>query len=197
LRRIGAKGRPFYRVVVAKSSAGRDGAFIENIGTYNPVVKPTQVSIDSDRALHWLMQGARPTETAAYLLNRIGVLEKYFESRPKARKDYGFLDKRTAATSVKSAVDSSAEPAPAPKPAAEVEAPEPAAAEPEAATTPEASAAQGEEQPPAVESSAQADQAAAEPPQEEPEAAAEAVATEQPSAQAESEQSDQEAKEQS
>lgn len=131
LRRIGAKGRPFYRVVVAKSTAGRNGAFIETLGTYNPIVKPTHVAIDGDRALHWLLQGAQPTETAARLLNKTGVLEQYFAHRPAAKKDYAFLDKRTAATSVRSVMDTKseakAEPAPAPVAAAPEPAPEPEA----------------------------------------------------------------------
>lgn len=105
LRRIGTKGRPFYRVVVAKSSAGRNGAFVETLGTYDPVVKPTLININEERALHWLMTGAQPSQTAAILLNKTGVLGKYFEARPTAKKDYKFLDKRTAATSVPTAVD--------------------------------------------------------------------------------------------
>lgn len=100
LRRIGTKGRPFYRVVVAKSSAGRNGAFVETLGTYDPVVKPTLIKIDEERALHWLMNGAQPSETTAYLLNKVGVLPRYFEARPNAKKQYKFLDKRTAAISV-------------------------------------------------------------------------------------------------
>jgi small subunit ribosomal protein S16 len=119
LRRIGTKGRPFYRVVVAKSAAGRNGAFVETIGTYNPIVKPSEIHINEERALHWLMTGAQPTETTAYLLNKVGVLPKFFEARPAAKKSYSFLDKRTAAMSKKSAIDANqvaatkAEPAPA------------------------------------------------------------------------------------
>ena len=129
LRRIGAKGQPFYRVVVANSTAARGGAFIETIGTYNPVAKPKHLAIDGDRALHWLLLGARPTETMAYLLNKTGVLEQYFAQRTNAKKDYGFLDKRTAATSVRSVVD---------KPAGEPKAKaEPAAAAPVAEAIPE------------------------------------------------------------
>src|ERR1044071_6538466 len=95
LRRIGTKGRPFYRVVVAKSTAGRNGAFVETIGTYDPVVKPTLININEERALHWLMSGAQPSETTAILLNKVGILPKYFEARPTAKKQYKFLDKRT------------------------------------------------------------------------------------------------------
>ena len=99
LRRIGTKGRPFYRIVVAKSSAGRNGAFVENIGSYDPIVKPSVMKIDEERALHWLRQGAQPTETTAYILNKTGVLDKFFVERPAAKKSYGFLDKRTSVIS--------------------------------------------------------------------------------------------------
>ena len=105
LRRIGTKGRPFYRVVVAKSTAARNGTFVETIGLYDPIVKPTRIEVNQERALHWLRSGAQPTETTAYLLNKIGVLEEYFKERPHAKKQYSFLDKRTAATSVASVVD--------------------------------------------------------------------------------------------
>lgn len=98
LKRMGSKHRPFYRVVVSKSTAGRDGAFIENLGFYNPVSQPKEVKIDGARALHWLMEGAKPTETVAYLLKRQGVLEEFLAHRPKAQAEYKFLDKRTAAT---------------------------------------------------------------------------------------------------
>src|SRR5450631_4515311 len=100
LRRIGTKGRPFYRVVVAKSTAGRNGAFVETLGQYDPVVKPTLININAERALYWLHQGAQPTETTAYLLNKVGILPTFFEARPSAKKHYAFLDKRTAAISV-------------------------------------------------------------------------------------------------
>lgn len=120
LRRIGTKGRPFYRIVVAKSSAGRNGAFVETLGTYDPLVKPAAITLDQERALHWLMTGAQPTETTARLLNKVGVLPKYFEARPTAKKSYAFLDKRTAAISKQSAIETPvAEAAPAkaePKP---------------------------------------------------------------------------------
>ncbi|MGV3617163.1 MAG: 30S ribosomal protein S16 [Fimbriimonas sp.] len=100
LRRIGAKGRPFYRIVVAEAHAGRNGAFVETIGTYDPVAQPKVMQVDEDRALHWLLQGAQPTETAAYILNKLGVMPKFLEQRPGQKKNYSFLDKRTAAISV-------------------------------------------------------------------------------------------------
>ncbi len=104
LKRQGNKHRPFYRIVVSKSTAGRDGAFIEVIGIYNPLTKPSTIILQGDRALHWLMEGAQPTETAAILLKREGVLETFFEKRPNARAKYKFLDKTTSAMSQKSVV---------------------------------------------------------------------------------------------
>ena len=96
LKRIGTKGRPFYRVVVAKSTAGRDSAVIETIGTYDPVAQPKVMQVDEERAIHWLMSGAQPTETTAYILNKVGILPRFLEQRPSQKKVYGYLDKRTA-----------------------------------------------------------------------------------------------------
>lgn len=146
LRRIGTKGRPFYRVVVAKSTAGRNGAFVETIGQYDPVVKPTLININKERALFWLLQGAQPTETTAILLNKIGVLDEFFAQRPASKKDYKFLDKRTAVMSVKSAIEAPAAVAEAPAPAP---APEPAPVE-----EPVAEAAPAEETAPVEEAPA-------------------------------------------
>lgn len=121
LRRLGNKHRPFYRVVVAKSTAGRDGAFVEVIGTYNPTTKPKQINIKEDRALHWLLVGAEPTETVGVLLKNTGVLDKYLAERPNAKQKFKYLDKRTATMSAKSVVEpvAVAAAAPAPAPAAE------------------------------------------------------------------------------
>lgn len=99
LRRLGNKGRPFYRIVVAKSTAGRNGAFVEILGTYSAIEQPKRIEIDAERALHWLRQGAEPTETTAYLLNKVGILGTYLEERPSQRQKYKFLDKRTKASS--------------------------------------------------------------------------------------------------
>ncbi len=111
LRRLGTKGRPFYRIVVAESKAGRNGTFVETIGIYDPTRAVKLLEVNEEKALHWLLLGAQPTETVAYLLNKSGVLPKFLEQRPNQRKTYSFLDKRTAATSVASSVD--AQPAPA------------------------------------------------------------------------------------
>lgn len=75
LKRIGAKKNPYYRVVVADSRYPRDGRFIEEIGTYNPLSDPVQISIDSEKALKWLKNGAQPTDTARALLKKTGVIQ--------------------------------------------------------------------------------------------------------------------------
>lgn len=79
LRRIGAKKKPQYRVVVADQRSPRDGAFVETIGHYNPLPDPPILVINEEKALKWLRQGAQPSETAAKLLNQLGILEKVKE----------------------------------------------------------------------------------------------------------------------
>ncbi len=73
LRRMGAKKRPFYRLVVADSRRARDGRFIETLGYYNPCVEPNELKIDDARARYWLGVGAQPSETAQALLKRQGI----------------------------------------------------------------------------------------------------------------------------
>ena len=77
LCRVGAKKRPSYRLVVADIRAPRDGAFIEIIGHYDPMTDPETVVIKEDKALHWLSKGAQPTNTAARLLNKAGIMDKF------------------------------------------------------------------------------------------------------------------------
>ncbi len=77
LRRVGTKNKPSYRVVVADSRAPRDGAFINIIGHFDPLTEPETVVIDEEKALNWLRQGAQPTATAARLLSKVGVMEKF------------------------------------------------------------------------------------------------------------------------
>ena len=74
LRRLGAKKAPFYRIVVADSRFPRDGRFIEEIGTYNPLTDPVEIKIDSERAQQWIKNGAQPTDTVRVLLKKTGVL---------------------------------------------------------------------------------------------------------------------------
>lgn len=73
LRRMGQKKAPYYRVIVADSRSPRDGKFIEEIGTYNPNVEPSDVKIDAELAKKWLSTGAQPTATVAKLLKQAGI----------------------------------------------------------------------------------------------------------------------------
>jgi small subunit ribosomal protein S16 len=84
LMRRGATKRPFYRVVVADSRSPRDGRFIENIGKYHPLEDPSLIEIDADRALHWLSNGAQPTEQVTVLLKVKGIWEQF--EATKSRK---------------------------------------------------------------------------------------------------------------
>jgi small subunit ribosomal protein S16 len=72
LARMGAKKRPYYRVVVADQEAKRDGRFLEIIGTYDPNQDPAEVQIKQDRLQDWLQKGALPTDTVASLIKRLG-----------------------------------------------------------------------------------------------------------------------------
>ncbi len=76
LRRVGAKNRPSYRVVVADSRAPRDGAFVEIIGHYNPFTDPPTIVIDEEKALKWLRLGAKPSDPIEQMLKKMGTLEK-------------------------------------------------------------------------------------------------------------------------
>lgn len=75
LRRMGAKKAPYYRVVVADSRYPRDGRFIEELGTYNPLKNPAEVKIDGERVQKWLKDGAQPTDSVRALLKSAGVVK--------------------------------------------------------------------------------------------------------------------------
>ena len=74
LRRMGAKKNPFYRVVVADSRYPRDGRFIEELGTDNPLVSPSEFKVDAEKVQAWIRNGAQPTDTVKALLKKNGVL---------------------------------------------------------------------------------------------------------------------------
>lgn len=74
LRRMGAKKAPFYRIVVADSRYPRDGRFIEELGTYNPLKEPSEITINAESAKKWIADGAQPTDTVRVLLKKAGVL---------------------------------------------------------------------------------------------------------------------------
>lgn len=73
LTRLGAHKRPFYRIIVADAKARRDGPFIEILGTYNPLVEPSKIEVDLERAKHWIGQGAQPSDTVKRLLQKAGM----------------------------------------------------------------------------------------------------------------------------
>ena len=70
LRRMGAKKNPYYRIIVADSKSPRDGRCIEEIGTYNPLVSPSEIKVDTERAQYWIKNGAQPTDTVRALLKK-------------------------------------------------------------------------------------------------------------------------------
>jgi small subunit ribosomal protein S16 len=76
LRRMGAKKKPSYRIVVADARAKRDGRFVEIVGHYNPLTEPSTIVIDGERARYWLGQGAQPTERVAKLLKIRGITDE-------------------------------------------------------------------------------------------------------------------------
>ena len=86
LKRMGAKKRPFYRIVAADSRFPRDGRFIETVGTYNPITEPKELKVDEEKALTWLNNGAKPTETVRNLLSEAGVMKKYAELKKTTKK---------------------------------------------------------------------------------------------------------------
>ena len=142
LRRLGAKKRPHYRVVVADQRSPRDGRFIENIGQYHPLEDPSLIEIDEERALHWLRTGAQPSNQVRNLMSKVGIWDKFVAERPGAaiavkpgRAEKPEKEKVSKKAASKAAAAATAEetpaPAPDPEPAAEAPAPpeEPVAAE--------------------------------------------------------------------
>lgn len=75
LTRMGSKKAPYYRIVVADSRKARDGEYLEQIGTFNPLVTPEDVKVDAELAKKWIANGAQPTDTVKALLTKHGVLE--------------------------------------------------------------------------------------------------------------------------
>jgi small subunit ribosomal protein S16 len=162
LRRMGSKGRPFYRVVVADQRAPRDGRFIENIGRYHPLNDPSVIEIDQERALHWLRVGAQPSNQVRNLMEKVGIWGTFVAERPSAavatkprdeRPAKEKLSKKAQAKAADGAKAAAApapaavqptEPAPSDEAATETSAPEPADTEAvaDAAERPAADAAE-------------------------------------------------------
>ena len=76
LRRVGAKKKPSYRIVVADSRAPRDGAFVDQVGHYDPLTDPPTISMDEDKVLKWLGNGAQPSEPVERMLRKMGIFER-------------------------------------------------------------------------------------------------------------------------
>ena len=85
LKRMGAKKRPFYRIVAADSRSPRDGRFIETVGTYDPCKKDNNVNIDEEKAMKWLNNGAQPTDTVKSLLSQAGIWAKYKNTKKEGK----------------------------------------------------------------------------------------------------------------
>jgi small subunit ribosomal protein S16 len=86
LRRLGAKKRPFYRVVVTDQRSPRDGRFIEAIGKYHPLEDPSLIEIDEEKALEWLMKGAQPSQAVQNLLRINGTWERFQTEKAERRQ---------------------------------------------------------------------------------------------------------------
>jgi small subunit ribosomal protein S16 len=85
LSRGGAKKRPYYRIVVAEATAPRDGRFIEKIGTFNPLLpkeRPERLTLDQERAKHWLKVGAQPTDRVLRMLDGLGLMKREARNNP-------------------------------------------------------------------------------------------------------------------
>ena len=131
LSRGGAKKRPFYRIVVADSRAPRDGRFIEKLGTYNPLLakdSADRVTLDTERAQHWLSVGAQPTDRVARFLDAAGVKPRAAKNNPnkaqpgekaKERAEMKAQKEAEAAEAAAAAAAAPAEEAPAEAPAEE------------------------------------------------------------------------------
>ena len=144
LRRMGSNKRPFYRVVVADQRSPRDGRFIEIIGRYHPLNDPSVIEIDEDRALHWLMVGAQPSNQVRNLMTKVGIWERFAAQRPSGaaaiapkpdRPVRPRLSKKAQAKAAESAEASEQPvetPAPAPEPESAVQQQEPEGSSPEA-----------------------------------------------------------------
>lgn len=87
LKRMGAKKKPFYRVIVADSRSPRDGKFIEELGYYNPLKEPSEIKIDAGKAEKWLSNGAQPTDTVKNLFKRAGIVKPSSAAPAKASEE--------------------------------------------------------------------------------------------------------------
>lgn len=146
LMRMGAKGKPFYRLVVKEKRSKRDGKYIENVGTYNPMTDPAEVNLKHERIQYWIGVGAKPTETVASLIKNNPVqTEEEKAASLKARAEKKEAERAALeAAKLAEAERLEAERVAAEKAAAEAEAAEKEAAEAEAASADEVESAEGD-----------------------------------------------------
>jgi small subunit ribosomal protein S16 len=121
LRRTGARKKPSYRIVVAESTAPRDGKYVEIIGTYDPLTDPATIKLDGDRAKHWLSVGAQPTERVVKLMAREGLVEAPIYAAAPAKADGAKSDGAASASAAPAATASKASKADAAEAADEAE----------------------------------------------------------------------------
>jgi small subunit ribosomal protein S16 len=105
LRRMGAKKKPFYRIVVADKRSPRDGRFIETIGTYDPMTEPATVELQLDRAAHWLSVGAQPTEALVLILKSKNLLDEDGKPIPFAEEVVEVVEDVVAVVETEDAVE--------------------------------------------------------------------------------------------
>ncbi len=86
LKRMGAKQKPFYRIIAADSRSPRDGRFIETVGTYNPIKQPAEITVNEEKIMYWLSNGAVPTDTVRNILSKQGIMKKFAESKNKSKE---------------------------------------------------------------------------------------------------------------
>ena len=141
LRRVGKKGKPSYRIVVAEATAPRDGAYLEWIGNYDPMVDPPTTTIKGDRAAEWLSHGAQPSDAVRRILDKAGILDRIPQQKPGVpAPEAGTVPEATNGTNAAPvAVEEAAEAPPADEAPAEVADELPADEAPAEATPDEAS----------------------------------------------------------
>ena len=87
LKRMGAKKRPFYRIVAADSKSPRDGQVIEEVGYYNPIAQPAEIVVKEEAVLNWLSKGAIPTDTVRDIFKKQGIMEKFHKQKMSKKEE--------------------------------------------------------------------------------------------------------------
>ena len=147
LRRVGKKGKPSYRIVVAESTAPRDGAYLEWIGNYDPMADPPAITLKEDRATQWLSKGAQPSDAVARILDKSGLYQRTEGFRTATRKSAEKTPAPATVAAIPTATTTPTETAAEAEPEVVEEATPPEAAVDEAPAEEEAEEAHEEEAP--------------------------------------------------